>query len=225
MRQRRFARFFSAFNIAIPLAVSVLSLTTAFAAQASHRDGEEDRAWQEERQRRLAHRDRHDRRDSALDLLGPYIGGAFSIGVEQFDNTIPGDDFDQGFGFDAWAGSRIHRHVGVEGQLSYLEGFEIEGTGIDFSHLNATANLKLYPLDAIVQPWILAGAGVGRFEREGPDGYTLADTGGVMRVGAGVDVYLNEHVSLVGGVGYLFTAGGIVDTDVVEMKFGLQYRF
>ncbi len=224
MRPHRFARLITALNIAIPLAVCVLSFATASTVQASHRD-DEDRARQEERQRRLARRDQHDQRDSRLDFFGPYIGGSFSIGVEQFDNTVPGDDFDQGFGFDIWAGSRIHPHVGVEGQLSYLKGFEIEGTGIDFSHLNGTANLKLYPLEGMVQPWVLVGAGVGRFEREEPDGYTLADTGGVMRVGTGVDVYLNDHISLVGGVGYLFTAGDIVDTDVVEMKFGLQYRF
>lgn len=205
-----------------------LCLATATTATAGHRDrhDDRDREWEAERQRRLTERDdRDDRRKQRNELLGPYVGGSFSLGFEQFDNTEPGDDFDQGFGFDLWAGSRIHPHVGVEGQLSFLRGFEIEGTGIDFNHLNGTANLKLYPLEGPVQPWVLAGAGVGRFEREEPDGYTLADTGGVMRVGAGVDVYLNDHVSLVGGIGYLFTAGDIVDTDVMEMKFGLQYRF
>ena len=156
---------------------------------------------------------------------GPYVGGSLAIGVEQFNDVAAGDDYDEGFGFDIWIGSRIHRHVGVEGQLSYIEGFELAGTGIDFNHLNGTANLKLYPLDGKIQPYFLAGAGVGRFELEEPDGYTLSDTGGVMRVGAGVDVYLNDRIALVGGLGYLFTAGDIVDNDIMEVKFGVQYRF
>ena len=74
-------------------------------------------------------------------------------------------------------------------------------------------------------PGTVEQPGIGRFEREEPDGYSLDDTGGVMRIGTGVDVYLNDEISLVGGVGYLFTAGDVVDTDIVEMKFGVQYRF
>ncbi len=219
------AHLFHHVHRAITLGLCLLLLGTATSAQASHRERERDRDGQEERHRELAHRDHRHDRDRYRHDFGPYLGGSFSLGIEQFDNTVPGDDFDQGFGFDIWAGSRIHPHVGVEGQLTYVEGFEIEGTGIDFSHLNGTANLKLYPVTGKVQPWVLAGAGVGRFEREEPDGYTLADTGGVMRVGTGIDVYLDDNISLVGGVGYLFTAGDIVDTDVVEMKFGVQYRF
>ena len=199
----------------------VLSILMFFAsvaeAAAGHRDPDRDRG-----------RDRPRSRDRDRDVgqsTGAYLGGSFSLGVEQFDNMPPEDDFDEGFGFDVWVGSRIHRHVGVEGQLSYLKGFEIRGTGIDFNHLNGTANLKLYPLDGRIQPYVMAGAGLGRFEVEEPDGYTLSDTGGVMRVGAGVDVYLNESIALVGGLGYLFTAGDIVDTDIVEMRFGVQYRF
>jgi opacity protein-like surface antigen len=145
---------------------------------------------------------------------GTYVGGSLAIGVEQFNGVATGDDYDEGFGFDIWIGSRIHRHVGVEGQLSYIEGFELAGTGIGFNHLNGK-----------IQPYFLAGAGVGRFELEEPDGYTLSDTGGVMRVGVGVDVYLNDRIALVGGLGYLFTAGDIVDNDIMELKFGVQYRF
>jgi len=210
---------------AVAWALCVLVASSAFTAQAGHREREQDRQWEDEPHERPEPRTKRRGREGFATDLGPYLGASFSLGIEQFDNTLPGDEFDEGFGFDLWAGSRIHPHVGVEGQLSYLKGFDIQGTGIDFSHLNGTANLKLYPFDGLIQPWVLAGAGVGRFEREDPDGYTLADTGGVMRVGTGVDVYLNDRLSLVGGVGYLFTAGDVVDTDVIEMKFGLQYRF
>lgn len=157
--------------------------------------------------------------------FGPYLGGALAIGIDQFDDVPSGDKYDAGFGLDVWVGSRIHRHVAVEGQLSYLDGFDLKGTGVEFSHLNGTANLKLYPFDGMVQPYAVVGAGLGRFEIQEEDGFTFSDTGGVMRVGAGVDIYLNKRIALVGGVGYLFTAGDIVDNDVLELKFGLQYRF
>lgn len=201
-------------NLAIFVA-AVMLVTSG--AQADHRSRDRDRNHDREDYR-------EEKRDRS-DHLGPYLGGSLAIGVEQFNDVPSGDDYDEGFGFDIWAGSRISRHVGVEGQLSYIQGFELKGTGIDFNHLNGTANLKLYPFDGKVQPYVLAGAGVGRFELEESDGYTLSDTGGVMRVGGGVDFYLNKHIALVSGIDYLFTAGDIVDNDILEIKFGMQYRF
>lgn len=201
----------------LAMIVAAMMLMTS-AADAEHRSRDRRHDRDHERDERREERSRsHD--------FGPYLGGSLAIGVEQFNDVPSGDDYDEGFGFDIWVGSRIHRHVGVEGQLSYIEGFELQGTGIDFNHLNGTANLKLFPFDGKIQPWVLAGAGVGRFELEEPDGYTLSDTGGVMRVGTGVDIYLNDSIALVGGLGYLFTAGDIVDNDILEIKFGVQYRF
>lgn len=207
-------------KLAMLIAAAMLVTGTA-AADHKSRDRNDDRRYDRDYGRK--HDPREDRR-KGFDL-GPYMGGSLAIGVEQFNGVPAGDEYDEAFGFDIWVGSRIHRHVGVEGQLSYIEGFELRGTGIDFNHLNGTANLKLYPFDGKIQPYILAGAGVGRFELQEPDGYTLSDTGGVMRVGGGVDVYLNDNIALVGGMGYLFTAGDIVDNDVLEIKLGLQYRF
>jgi opacity protein-like surface antigen len=197
----------------------IILMSIASAAEADDRYGDRQRGRERNRERH------HEENESRKFGTGAYVGGAFSIGIEDFNNVSSDDDYDEGFGFDIWVGSRIHKHVGVEGQLSYLQGFEIAGTGIDFNHLNGTVNLKLYPFDGKVQPYVLAGAGVGRFELEEPDGYSISDTGGVMRLGTGVDFYLNKNVALVAGVGYLFTAGDIADTDVVEMKFGVQYRF
>lgn len=155
---------------------------------------------------------------------GAYVGGALSIGVEQFDFAPGSVDFKEAFGVDLWAGYRVHRYIGIEGQFVYLKGFDIKGAPIDFNALNFTANVKVYPISGTIQPYLLGGIGGGRFEIEG-GGESVDDSGGVFRLGGGVDVYVFDSVALVAGIGYLFTRGDITDTDILEIRLGVQYQF
>ena len=154
---------------------------------------------------------------------GIYLGVAFAIGVEQFSG-VPGVSFEEGFGFDIWGGYRFNRWVAAEVELLYLKGFKIKGTGVDANLVNGTVNVKLYPLAGSIQPYLLGGVGGGRFELSG-GGLDASDSGGVFRVGGGLDFYFIDSIAFVAGVDYLITRGNITDTDTVNIKLGVQYQF
>jgi len=155
-----------------------------------------------------------------------YLGIAFAVGIDQFDNTQGFSSFDEAFGVDLWVGVRANRYLGVEGELIYLEGFDTEflDVPIDFEALGFTANLKLYPLEGRVEPYLLGGVGVGRLDAKFR-GISVDESDAIFVLGGGVDVYFYHGFAAVLGAGYVFTTGDIKDTDFVTIKVGIQHKF
>ena len=161
---------------------------------------------------------------------GVYLGGAFAVGLELFDESEGLGDYDKGFGADVWIGYRLNRYLGIEAQFVYLDGYDqrFRGSDVESNSQNLVANVKLYPFAGRVQPYLAAGFGGGRFEANVSDedtDRTVDRYGALFRFGAGVDWYVLDSLALVRGVGVTVPTGDIKITDSLEVKFGLQYRF
>lgn len=164
--------------------------------------------------------------DAASVYPALYVGLAFAVGIEQFDAPKEFSSFDDGLGADFWIGVRINRFVGVESQLTYLEGFDAEvlDVPIDLEVLGFTGNVKLYPLEGWIEPYLVAGAGVARLDTK-VLGTSFDETDTIIRAGGGVDIYFSEGFSVVFGGSYVFTSGDIDQTNIIEIKLGIQHRF
>jgi opacity protein-like surface antigen len=158
-----------------------------------------------------------------------YLGGAFAIGLEQFDLDGKFASHDEGFGFDVWAGYRSNQFLAYEVEFAYLAGFNstTAGNKVDFTIFNFTANVKGYPpvpevLDDY-RPYVVVGIGGGRFEaKSGPaKGH---DKGGVFRFGGGVEMNFGTPVDLILGADYLVTSG-LGGGDYLQIKLGFQRDF
>ena len=158
---------------------------------------------------------------------GFYFGGAFAVGLEQFDDFGASADFDEAFGLDLWGGYRLNRILGLEGQFTYLEGFDTQvlGVDVDFTIVAVTANAKLFALAGRIQPFALIGVGVGYYEANIAGGFSVDESDAIIRVGGGVDLYFLDGFAFVAGVDYVITTGDIKDADILQLKFGLQHQF
>lgn len=53
-----------------------------------------------------------------------YMGGAFTVGIENFDKAAGRASSDEAYGFDMWLGYRMNRYLGFEGRLGHITGFD-----------------------------------------------------------------------------------------------------
>jgi opacity protein-like surface antigen len=100
-----------------------------------------------------------------------------------------------------------------------------------------TGNVKAPLLRGQVQPFLLAGGGLFYYRHKSGGGFrsgdgsslypSLSDTamGFGLRLGAGLDLYLVEHVLLNAGVSYVLPFGDVEDLDYISVALGVQYRF
>jgi opacity protein-like surface antigen len=160
-----------------------------------------------------------------------YLGLAFAAGVDEFDSTDDFSDFNDAIGVDFWIGFRPWRYLALEGQLTYLDGFDTEleipgffPISVDFEVYALSANLKLYPFDGWFQPFVVAGIGGARIEAKA-NGNTSSEDGSIYRFGGGVDIYFTKGFAVVLGGDYVLTGGDIDGADIIEIKLGLQYKF
>jgi opacity protein-like surface antigen len=165
----------------------------------------------------------------------PYIGVAFAIGVEQFDDTDGFSSFDEAFGVDVWLGMRSSPYLGVELQFTYLKGFDTkfdssllglaEGkVDVDAEIFAGMLNFKFYPWQGRYQPYALLGLGAARLEISA-FGESADDTDVIAHVGAGLDFNIYGPFDAVVGWRYVFTTGDIKETDFVAIDLGVQYKF
>lgn len=162
-----------------------------------------------------------------------------SIGPADVSNS-------SGFGFRA--GRRVLANVAVELQVEHMTNFQTEiadfGT-IDMDTTALTGNLRLPILTGRIQPYALIGAGVmwaspdsawpqqdiqpsrvstnrTRYE----DIVRANDAGVVLRLGGGVDVYVDEHVYLSSEFAWVASQGEAVnDVKYMSIGLGIGYRF
>jgi opacity protein-like surface antigen len=155
-----------------------------------------------------------------------YLGGAFSIGIDNFDGTAGLSSSDEGFGFDFWLGYRINRYVGVEGRISHISGFDaqFEGEAIDFQMFSFTGNVKVYPITGIFQPYAILGIGSADFKGQSLS-YERNDTGVLVVVGGGIDIYVLDRFSVMAELDYIVTVGDVKGLDQIQAKAGIQFQF
>jgi opacity protein-like surface antigen len=154
-----------------------------------------------------------------------YLGGSFSIGIENFDQSGYGS-FDEALGFSMWLGYRLNRWVGLEGRLANISGFDstLAGESVDFELLYFTGNLKVYPLTGMFQPYVVIGLGHGTLESS----RSKSETGVVFLAGGGIEVLLLDQFSVMAEVDYNVTNvtnGDIKHFDFFDAKLGVQFRF
>ncbi len=197
---------------------------------------------------------------------GLYLGLSGSVGLAfGLDNHVRVDRFvaqpnaqlehdlevGAGVGLHARAGYRFHPRLAAEIQYEWISEWTIDGRDTTRTEPRATAevaraeawattaNLKLYLGTGIVQPYVVGGVGVMRFQGDSRSPRRVANnrpffelnTDGVReygfasRWGGGVDIYFNDDLSLVLGTTYVLPEGEIDPYDYLSFEWGLQYRF
>ncbi|MBW2229214.1 MAG: outer membrane beta-barrel protein [Deltaproteobacteria bacterium] len=180
---------------------------------------------------------------------GVYAGVNGAYGIDLFGDDLRGAaglpagvvDMGNSWGLNARLGGRLLSFLALEFQYEWMHGIPVNFLGLEvatFKPHTITGNLKFYIPIKIVQPYILAGAGVGIWKLDVR--YPLAigqldqsSTGFAARLGAGVDIYLTEKVALnVEGAGVLNTtsfdissADDLSGLYYFSVSAGILYRF
>lgn len=160
-------------------------------------------------------------------------------------------------GVNARAGYRFLPHFAGEAHLEYLAGSMLAApthrwqTNItELTALTLTGDLKAYFLTGMIQPFALVGMGWmktwGTDKRifpkdicrgdvdnpdcnlEYPDPIDTYDSGGVARVGAGVDIFVTRRVTMGVASSYVIPFGSWstgFDYNYISIDWGLQYHF
>jgi opacity protein-like surface antigen len=185
--------------------------------------------------------------DDDFSRSGAYvgIGGVYTLNSlieDQVDDAFPGFDIDvdDSAGVSAVLGYRMLPFLSAELQYEYIDGFDISAAGTKLVTVRAhtvTGNLKAIAPIWRVQPYLLAGAGVVRWDFDDKTGLGLVSGGETAfagRVGAGADLYLTRNIVLNAGVNAVLTDTSIdalPGGDDIDYLFyitaggSLQYRF
>ena len=181
--------------------------------------------------------------DSGFSRPGPYLGVGGSVGFyteleDDLEETaaalgyILSADVDHPLGVNLRAGYRVEPWLAAEVEWEYLSDADIELEGIAFAEVRTwafTGNLKIFPIQTRLQPFVLVGVGALRQRMKDSlgFGYDESETVAAGRFGGGLDFYLTDSVVLSLDATYLLPAGDLngADGDYVSIGWGAQYRF
>ena len=182
--------------------------------------------------------------DESLDRPRFYLGFGPLIGIEDFkvgnQPTSPGgptvnaDVTDQGWGGEMRAGYRFHPHFAAELQGQYNGQYDVKGNTIGRPLLgtvrtvSSTANLKVYALRGIVQPYALGGVGIlwADTEDRSPGAQLpLGDVEFAGRGGIGVDTYIAPMLAFTVEGTYIAPTGGLSGYGNAAITAGMQWHF
>jgi hypothetical protein len=163
---------------------------------------------------------------------GVYLGGGFNYAFEMFDEIqgAKNIDVDNTFGFDVFAGYRLHPNFAAEGLFQYHHEFDMDPNG-HYGGWSMTANGKAYILTGRIQPFVLAGLGyidIDKARRPRHVSPPLAAPSGndfVMRFGGGVDFYINEMVAIGPEAAYVLPFGQANNLDMTTLSLDVRFRF
>jgi len=138
--------------------------------------------------------------DEGIDFGRPgfYFGLGGLYAPEHFDRNVLPDESDNGIGIDFRMGYRVTRFVAAELDINYTAFDRATDSTIEDVLFNGTLNLKVYPFDWRVQPYLSAGAGVMFIDEETEAfGNTLSSDGSdfIYRAGGGVEIYFPRYWS------------------------------
>jgi opacity protein-like surface antigen len=150
---------------------------------------------------------------------GAYVGGGLVLGHHNLG--IVGDP-----GTGVWGGYRFSKYLAAEGQLQWIPGFNIEDIHANDFTMSYSANVKLFwPLGKF-QPNLLVGLGAATVDFKSPAPKMKKDeTAVTLRIGAGLDYYLTDHIDLVATWNFLVPEGDLRGDSFHTTTFGAQYRF
>jgi hypothetical protein len=191
--------------------------------------------------------------DDGFGRSGPYfgIGGIYTqngLIEDEIDDALPSGvslDVDDSAGVNGVVGYRMLSFLAGELQYEYVDGFDITAVAgpvtqkIEVQSHLLTANLKVVAPIWRVQPYVLGGIGVIRweFDESGPlDVVSSGETDLAGRAGIGVDVYLTRNIVLNAGANLVVADTsidfrGVPGGDKIDYLFyiaaggSLQYRF
>ena len=152
---------------------------------------------------------------------GGYLGAGFVAGFDNFDTGSFDLDFDTGLGGGAWFGYRSG-YVAGELQLDYVN-FEASDFDFELESFVATGNVKFYPFAGRLEPFVLGGMGFAVVDADVAG--VSAESGFVLRFGAGLDAYVTDNIALTGVFNYVVTTGDVEDTDFISIVVGPQFHF
>ena len=120
----------------------------------------------------------------------------------------------------------FHPNIAFEGSCEFLDHLDSNDfdPNLDASILAFNGNFKGYLTTQRVQPFVLLGIGITRFQFE-QDGDKDDDVGVTAHFGGGLDYYLVPQVSIGLTVAYVVTSGKIEDLNHTTIGMGAQYRF
>ena len=134
---------------------------------------------------------------------------------------------------NARVGYRFLDFLAIEGMGEFMPHFNGKSgryLSADTSIWSTWLNAKLYPTarwTGLLQPYLLAGVGGMWGDTKG--GVTalnnINDNGFAARFGAGIDIFLTEHLFLTTDAAYLLPTGDASELDQVVVGGALQYRF
>ena len=180
-----------------------------------------------------------DQKASAFGRPGGYISVGVGGAAESFDFDLGGLNPGTALLIGGRIGARANRFVALEATVDYsVKGFEASGTvaglgsgSLEAKALLATANLKLYPFDSRIQPFVMGGGGVLHATLECKLGGVSvscgvpAETSFAGRVGGGLDVYLTRNLAVSGEVAYVIPTGDLADINFLTFGGQLMFRF
>ncbi|MCA8960101.1 MAG: outer membrane beta-barrel protein [Planctomycetes bacterium] len=178
---------------------------------------------------------------------GTYLGFGYTAGFDDFD--VAGTSVDRSNGLFARFGFRGSRYMGLEASFADHLNFDSspDTTATPAGPVDAyearvlTINTRLYPLGflegnaARIQPYATLGAGLMWIRAKSPGhvagvpgnaSNSSVEQSAALRYGLGLEVYLAEHLHLLGEYSFVEPlASRLDDFPLREASFGLEYRF
>jgi hypothetical protein len=183
-------------------------------------------------------------KDAPLDRSRFYVGLGAIVGLEDLNvgnqpagpggSSASVDVNDVNWGGEVRAGYRFHPHLAAELQGQYNGLYDVKANTIgrplvgSVEVITSTANLKVYPLTGMVQPYLLGGVGMmwaDTEDRAAGAKLPLGDVEFAGRGGLGVDVYISPMLAVYAEGSYVAAAGGLAGYNVAAMVFGTQLHF
>jgi hypothetical protein len=177
--------------------------------------------------------------DAKRDLRrsGPYIGGGFTLAIEDFD--LPGDKSvttDQSIAFHVFAGYRLNRLAAAELEFQLYETLYDE---VALEGWSLVANAKVYPLPwHRVQPHAIVGLGLLEAEpvtdclNPPPPWHPVyrdcrgsSKTAFLASLGGGIDIYATERIVAHFKMTYALPADPLDTLQFVPIGLGAHFRF
>ena len=174
------------------------------------------------------------------------VGGVYTqngLVEDQVEDAFPAlnIDVDDSAGVSSVLGYRVLPFLATELQYEYVDGFDISaspfGKLLTVRAHTLTGNLKVIAPIWRVQPYLLAGVGLVRWDfdqKVAGLGISSGDTAFAGRAGGGVDLYLTRNIVLNAGANVVLSDTSIdagPTGDDIDYLFyitaggGLQYRF
>lgn len=177
----------------------------------------------------------YDDEGSPYSRSGVYVFLGGSAGIDQaaedeLEDILGDVGVSDGLGFKTKLGYRSFPWLATELEVEYLQGIDVDFGGIDaleLEYLTVTVNAKIYLPLGRFQPFGLLGVGLMNASFEDSLGLGFEDdfTGGAVRAGGGIDVYLTDHLAVTVDISYVLPTEDVEDLDYLSIGWGLQYKF